>query len=88
LAHNTNAERQEPTWTQRTVFTQSVRESDKLRLKRISADRIIEFAESLDDLFMAYETLHENDQSTDDQITMAIGVFYFEETERDAGYTW
>jgi hypothetical protein len=37
---------------------------------------------------MAYETLHENDQSTDDQITMAIGVFYFEETERDAGYTW
>ena len=88
LAHNTNAERQEPTWTQRTVFTQSVRESDKLRLRRISADRIIEFAESLDDLFMAYETLHENDQSTDDKITMAIGVFYFEETERDTSYTW
>ena len=88
LAHNTNTERKDPTWTQRTVFTQSVRQSDKSRLRRISSDRIIEFAESLDDLFMAYETLHENDQSTDDQITMAIGVFYFEETERDAGYTW
>lgn len=88
LAHNTNAERKEPTWTQRTVFTQSVRESDKSRLRRISADRIIEFAESLDDLFMAYETLHENDQSSDDHITMAIGVFYFEEADRDAGYTW
>ena len=40
-----------------------------------------EVAESIDDLFMAYETLHENDESANDQNTVAVGVFYFEEQD-------
>ncbi|MEM6513311.1 MAG: DUF6502 family protein [Pseudomonadota bacterium] len=86
--HNVDSERKGNTWKQRIAYTQSVRKSDVPRLERIAGDRIVEFAESIDDLFMAYETLYDGDEPKDDTSTLAVGVFYFEEREKDETFKW
>jgi len=88
VAHNVNPDRDVDTWPQITAFTQSVRKSDMPRLRRISLDRLTEIAESFDDLFMAYETLHESEKQADDQNMVAVGVFYFEDSELGATSPW
>ena len=81
VAHNVDPEKEEEGWAQLSAFSQSIRKTDLPRLRRISFDRLSEVAESIDDLFMAYETLHENDNSAPDNNTVAVGVFYFEEKD-------
>jgi hypothetical protein len=54
----------------------------------MTADRIESFAESIDDLFMAYETLNDQDIKGEDKTTLAVGVFYFEDREADKNYRW
>ena len=88
VSHNTDPNRIGSTWTQRIAFTQSVNKNDVPRLKRISGDRIEAFAESIDDLFMAYETLNEEETKEDDKVTLAVGVFYFEDRAVDKNYKW
>lgn len=88
VEHNTNPDREGETWAQTNSFSQSIRKSDVPRLRRICFDRLSEVAESIDDLFMAYETLHENDESTNDQNTVAVGVFFFEEREEVMKEKW
>ena len=88
LSHNTDPDRHGYTWPQRVAFTQAVRKSDVPRLKRIAGDRITAFTESIDDLFMAYETLNENDIVEEEKTTLAVGVFYFEDLEKNKGYKW
>ncbi len=58
------------------------------RIRRISLDRLTEIAESFDDLFMAYETLHDNDKNVEDKNMIAIGVFYFEDTDLRESSPW
>jgi hypothetical protein len=82
IAHNTS--HKNDTWIQRIVFTESVREGDLTRLRRISSDRLVEFTESIDDLFVAYEALHESDVSKDSGRSVGIGVFYFEQDMANA----
>ena len=82
VAHNVDPEIDEDGWAQMSTFSQSIRKSDVPRLRRISYDRLAEVAESIDDLFMAYETLHENDESAGDKNTVAVGGFYFEERDQ------
>jgi hypothetical protein len=65
-----------------------VSKNDVPRLKRISGDRIEAFAESIDDLFMAYETLNEEETKEDDKVTLAVGVFYFEDRAVGKNYKW
>lgn len=77
IAHNTTHETD--TWVQRIVYTESVREEDVTRLRRIGSDRLVEFTESIDDLFAAYEALYDSDISIDSGRTVGVGVFYFEE---------
>jgi hypothetical protein len=77
IAHNTSHKNE--TWIQRIVFTESVREADLARLRRISSDRLVEFTESIDDLFVAYEALHESDTTADSGRSVGVGVFYFEQ---------
>jgi hypothetical protein len=77
IAHNTSQESK--TWIQRTVFTDRVREGDVVRLRRISSDRLVEFTESIDDLFVAYEALYEGDDSATKGHSVGVGVFYFEQ---------
>ena len=88
VAHNVNPERGGDGWAQLSAFSQSIRKSDLPRLRRISFDRLSEVTESIDDLFMAYETLHENDGTVVDKNTVAVGVFYFEEEDESMIENW
>jgi hypothetical protein len=87
LSHNTDPNRDGYTWPQRVAFTTAVRKSDVPRLKRIVGDRVEAFTEAIDDLFIAYETLSPNDNK-EEETTLAVGVFYFEDRERDKKYKW
>lgn len=77
-------------WPEYVTYTQSVRSSDTPRLRRITSDRMKEFAESIDDLFMAYETLYDQDVPSNDNDggTIAVGMFYFEDHEAERTYKW
>ena len=88
VSHNTDPHRVGSTWAQRIAFTQSVKKDDVPRLKRITADRIGAFAESIDDLFIAYETLTEPEAEENEMTTLAVGVFYFEDRETAKNYKW
>jgi hypothetical protein len=88
VSHNTDPDRVGSTWTQRIAFSQAVRTEDIPRLKRIAADRIAAFSESIDDLFIAYETLNEPEATEEDKSTIAVGVFYFEDREISKNYKW
>jgi hypothetical protein len=83
LAHNTNSDT-ESTWVQRTAATRFVRKSDISRLRRISSDRLVELTESIDDLFVAYETLYEKDTTYESVRAVGVGVFYFEEDKEES----
>jgi hypothetical protein len=77
IAHNTTYEND--TWIQRVVYTEGVREDDVSRLRRIGSDRLVEFTESIDDLFAAYEALYDSGESVESGRSVGVGVFYFEE---------
>jgi hypothetical protein len=86
LANNTDVENSESTWIMRTAATSRVRERDVPRVRRIGSDRLVEFVESIDDLFAAYETLHDDDPSNSSDKSLGIGVFYFEEDKADSHF--
>ncbi len=88
IEHNLNPDRADDTWPQITAFTQSVRDADIPRIRRISTKRLTEMSESFDDLFMAYETLHDSDEDSEDGNLVAVGFFYFEEKESGGKSIW
>jgi len=88
IAHNISTDDKDERWAQFTAFTQAVRTRDILRLRRISFDRLVEVSESFDDLFMAYESLHEADTDKDDRNKVAVGVFYFEDSQGGDDFEW
>ena len=88
IAHNVDPNRDDDTWAQFNTYSQSIRKIDVPRLRRISLDRLTALAESIDDLLIAYETLHENDGSDDDKNIVAVGVYYFEEKDPNATKFW
>ena len=88
IAHNTDAEVKEDTWAHRIAFTKSLPGKDSRQLRRITKDRIVEFAESVDDVFMAYEALHDDGSPAGKQEAVAVGVFYFQEEDSNAKYDW
>ena len=69
------------------AYSTNINKSDLKRLRRISFDRLSDMAESFDDLFMAYETLHDSTDDKDNTI-VSVGLFYFEENDENASYTW
>lgn len=85
LAHNTDKNESNDSWVLRVAATNYVRKDDIARLRRISSDRLAEFAESIDDLFVAYETLYEADKRLASERVVGIGVFYFEEDKAESG---
>jgi hypothetical protein len=87
IAHNLNPGGDD-SWAQISSYSQSIRASDVPRLRRISFDRLSEVAESIDDLFMAYEALHAKDGTPDDKTTVAVGVYYFEERDPEMVDKW
>ena len=88
IAHNVDPDDDSNSWPQFTAFTESVRKADLARIRRISADRLGDIAETFDDLFIAYEALHDSDKRDADRGMLAIGVFYFEESDGAQDFTW
>lgn len=88
IAHNINTQNKEERWAQYTAFTRAVKGTDVRRVRRISADRLVDVAESFDDLFIAYESLNETDGDQEQRNTIAVGVFYFEDTGDSDQFHW
>ena len=87
--HNTEPDRPDETWANRVIHTRLVRAGEGGRLRRIAKDRIVDFAESMDDIFMAYESIPtEDDHEVSENNALAVGVFYFEERDKSAKYDW
>jgi hypothetical protein len=88
IAHNTNPERDDESWAHRIAFTTSLQGGDNRQLRRIAKNRIKEFSESVDDIFMTYEALQDGGTKPQDRDAIAVGVFYFEEHDKNAKYEW
>lgn len=88
VVHNTDPERASVTWANRVAFTKSLRSSGTRQLRRIARDRIVDFAESIDDVFIAYESLQDDGDRDEVGSPVAVGVYYFEEHDENAKYTW
>ena len=84
IAINTDPEGNGHGFAQFSAHSISVSEPDRKRLRRISYDRLAEAAVSFDDLLMAYESSGEKD----DNPAIAVGLFYFEESDEGAKYRW
>lgn len=82
IAHNSNVENPDDRLTQQTAITRAVKSSDVLRIRRISAERLAGVAGSFEELFRAYEALHESDDDPEQPTSVAVGVFYFEDTDQ------
>jgi len=88
IAHNVNTTDPTERWTQQTAFTRAVKSSAVPKLRRICADRLMETVVSADDLFVTYDSLHEADSDEERSTTIAVGAFYFEDTEHPDEYVW
>ena len=87
IARNSDPDFADSRWANRVAHTTHLHKSDTGQLRRIAKDRITDFAEAIDDLFMAYEALH-TDESSEKGEPVAVGVFYFEEQDKNANYDW
>jgi len=83
LAHNLEVEEGPGRWVNLAATSKYVRKSDKGRIMRISSDRIVEFVETIDDMYGAYEALSSQDKGADDSVAVGVGVFYFEENKSE-----
>jgi len=83
LAHNLDVEEGPDRWVNLAATSKYVRKSDKGRIMRISSDRIVEFVETIDDMYGAYEALSSQDTGADDNVAVGVGVFYFEENKSE-----
>lgn len=88
IAHNSNPNRDDNLWAQRTAYTADISAVDVDRLRGICYDRAKDTAESFDDLFMAYEQLAEGKPGPAETTPVVFGVFYFEEHDPDAQSLW
>ena len=86
LANNTKEENKDDTWVMRVAHTARLRASDIPRLRRVSADRLAEFVNSIDDMFAAYGTIHDEDSAEVSDKSIGVGVFYFEEDKAESTY--
>lgn len=79
---------EDKSWIERIAFSQSIRESDLNRVKRISSDRAGEFVESINDLFSAYETIYSDEPPVQqaDLTVVGVGVYYFEVDESEGEF--
>jgi hypothetical protein len=84
LAHNTDKSNEGIAWVQRTAKSQYIRSDDMKRIRRVAGDRLAEFAESIDDLFAAYESLYKRDSIESPQKAVGVSVCFFEEDKTDA----
>jgi hypothetical protein len=90
IAHNSDPDRgkDDDQMANRFAYTQAVTTERTSQIRRIAKDRIGDFAKSIDDIFIAYEALHQHPDEEGDKAPVAVGVFYFEERDDNANYDW
>ena len=90
IAKNIEHQPDKDTWPQITAWSKQIRKTDSVRLKRVCRDRLEESAALFDDIFVAYESLNDSaeQRETADSTSVAVGLFYFEETEESDRYLW
>jgi len=84
LVHNLAVNGTNESWVHASAFTQSVRQTDLGRIRRVSSDRASSFVESVDDFLAAYEAMHVPQDEGEGAKAVGIGVFYFEEDKSDS----
>ena len=84
LINNIRSASKDDRWIHRTASTRYVRKEDVPRVKRICSERLIEMSESIDDIFAAYENLHDSDELQENSVAVGVGVFYFEEDKTES----
>ena len=84
LAHNTDKKNAGIPWIQRTAKSQHIRPDDMTRIRRVAGDRLAEFAESIDDLFAAYESLYKGEANESPRNAVGVSLCFFEEDKTDA----
>jgi hypothetical protein len=87
VALNSDPNREHEGVPQFTTYSLGIRNDDLTRLRRISYDKLSATAESFDDLFIAYESLKDKSE-TSAVNTVSVGLYYFEEHDQNAKYTW
>jgi hypothetical protein len=88
IENNSDPENSNNQMANRFAYTQAVTSDRTSQIRRIAKDRIADFAQSIDDIFIAYEALHEQTEGADEKAPVAVGVFYFEERDENANYDW
>ncbi len=88
LSHNSDPDRNDEGLAQYTAFSVNIDKKDMTRLRRICRDRLSDYAESFDDLFMAYESVNDTESRNYKGQTVAVGLYYFEERDKRVSYTW
>jgi hypothetical protein len=83
LAHNLETEDSSERWANLAATSRFVRNHDRGRIMRISFDRIKEFVETIDDVYGAFEKNYDQVDSDENEKTVGVGVFYFEEDKSD-----
>ena len=83
MAHNMVSKSDNDSWAHMSASTQSVRNNDLGRIRRVSSDRAEAFIESVDDYLAAYETLFDSEAQDESAKAVGIGVFYFEEDKSE-----
>lgn len=88
IAHNLNDENKGETWVQRAAQTKYVRLEDLPKIRKVAREKLTEFTESIDDLFVAYEVIHgeAEGQSQSANKAVVVGVYYFEEDKTKTDY--
>lgn len=87
IAINSDPNRELDGIPQFTAYSLGIRKDDLMRIRRISYDRLLAAAESFDDLFMAYES-PEVEGEPGKGNAVSVGMYYFEEHDENAKYTW
>jgi hypothetical protein len=87
-AHNLDPKTGDNSWPQYTAFAKSIRKEDLPRLRRVSKDRFVDFVQSFDDMFMAYESLHATKGDKDEHNPIVVELIYFEEEDDAARDLW
>jgi len=88
IAHNTDPDKGDINWAQLTAYTHDINVSNLPKIKRISLDRLTDFAGSFDDMFMAYEQISEGEELSDERAAVAVGFYYFEERDDQMSSVW
>lgn len=87
VAFNTDTENESSVDAQYAAYSVNIRSEDRPRVRRMCADRLPDIAESFDDLFIAYESRGEK-QAPGSGSPVMVGLYYFEERDKNAKYDW